>query len=68
MHLPSATKSSKTSQRYVLSLIYNCVFSPCTGVFCCCPPSTAGISVPSRLFLRRNSDLIFFVLLSHKLL
>lgn len=31
MHLPSATKGPKTSQRYVLLLIYNCVPSPCTA-------------------------------------
>lgn len=68
MHLPSATQSPKTSQRYVLSVIYNCVPSPCKAGSVVAHPTLLDNPVPSRLFLRRNSDLIFFVLLSHKLL
>lgn len=68
MHLPCATESSKTSQRYVLSLIYNCAFSPCTVCSVVVLPDVADSSAPSRLFLRRNSDLIFFVPQRQKLL
>jgi hypothetical protein len=66
MHLSCATESSKTSQRYVLSLIYNCVSSPCTVCSVVVLPDVADSSVPSRLFLRRNSDFIFFVRLRQK--